>query len=376
MTDPSAPLRDLVTLGLDIPWPDPDAERAARDHRLERAPGRPVTPWGSLAATAEWLAGVQGVFPPRPPADPRVVVVTSRHLSHADGRTLDDHLTAATALLDGTSALQQLASGHGVRVEVVDGGEVGDIAVEDAGLTTSVVDGVDHGATLTDSMIDDGADLLVLTAVSAGGSTTAATLIAVLTTTEPALVAGRGTGLDDAGWAVKTAAIRDARRRGQDARHDTDALLGAVGGRDIAILAGMVLQAANRRVPVLLDGISAVAAALVARDVSPRITRWMRLGHAGTDAGERIAVQRSGMVPLLDLELSGVGVTAGVGGLVAAQLVDTAARIADAPLSYAVPLPPQPEPEPEPVPELEPQPAPEPEPETEPDDPDESSADV
>lgn len=345
MTDPSAPLRDLATLGLDIPWPEPDAERAARVHRLPAAPGRPASPYGALAATAEWLAGVQGVFPPRPFTDPRVVVVTSRHLGATDGRTLDDHATAATALADGTTPLQRLAPGRGVGVEIVDAGEIGDVAVEDAGLTTSAVAGVDLGATLADRLVDDGADLLVLTALSPGGSTAAAALISVLTSTEPVLAAGRGSGLDDVGWAAKTAAIRDARRRGQDVRHDTDALLGAVGGRDVAILAGLALQAAIRQVPVLLDGVTAVAAALVARDVAPRITRWLRVAHAGTDQAERLAVQRSGLVPMLDLELSGVGVTAGLGGLLAVQLVDTAARLADAPLSYAKPTP---EPDPEP----------------------------
>lgn len=349
MTDPTAPLRDLETLGLDIPWPEPDAERAAREHRLAVAPGRPASPYGTLATTAEWLAGVQGVFPPRPLASPRVVVVTGRHLGATDGRTLDDHAVAAAALTGGTTPLHRLAAARGAQVEVVDAGEIGDVAVEDAGLTTSVVAGVDLGATLADRLVDDGADLLVLTALSPGGSTAAAALISVLAAAEPVLVAGRGSGLDDVGWAVKTAAIRDARRRGQEVRHDTDALLGAVGGRDIAILAGLVLQAAIRQVPVLLDGVAAVAAALVARDISPRITRWIRLAHAGTDDAERLAVQRSGLVPMLDLELSGVGVTAGLGGLLAVQLVDTAARLADAPLSYAAPTP-----EPEPEPETEP----------------------
>ena len=344
MTDPSAPLRDLATLALDVPWPDPDAERAAREHRLDRSPGRPVSPFGALARAGEWLAGVQGVFPPRPPRDARVVVVTAVHLGADDGRSMDTHAVAAAALREGTTPVQRLAPQHGATVEVVDAGEIGDVAHEDAGLVTSVVDGVDHGATLVDRMVDDGADLLVLTALSPGGSTAAAALVAVLTTAEPVLVAGRGSGLDDAGWAVKTSAVRDARRRGQEVRHETDVLLGAIGGRDVALLTGMMLQASIRRVPVLLDGVAAVTAAVVARDVSPRITRWIRLAHAGTDLAERHAVERTGLVPLLDLDLTGVGVTAGLGGLLAVPLLDAAARLADGPLTYA---PPPPEPEPD-----------------------------
>lgn len=337
MTDPAAPLRDLAGLGADVPWPDPDAERAAREHTLPLDPGRPRTPYGRLATTAGWLAGVQGRFPPRPPADPRLVVVTARHTGAPGARSLDDDAAAAAALADRTLPALRLADVAGIRVEVVDAGEVGDITVEDAGLTTQIVDGVDAGARLADRMVDEGADLLVLTEVSPGASTAAAAVIAVLTNAEPVLVSGRGSGLDDAGWAVKTAAIRDARRRGEQVRLETEALVAAVGGRDLALLAGLLLGASVRRTPVLVDGVSAVAASLVARDVAARITRWFRLASAGTDLAEQYAVTRMGLAPLADLGLSGVGVTAGVGGVLAVEHVRTAARLADGPLSLGRP---------------------------------------
>jgi nicotinate-nucleotide--dimethylbenzimidazole phosphoribosyltransferase len=103
------------------------------------------------------------------------------------------------------------------------------------------------------------------------------------------------------------------------------------------MLSGLLLGAAVRRTPVLLDGVSAVAAAVVARDAAARITRWFRLADAGTDLAGRHAVTRLGLVPLLDLELSGVGVTAGVGGVLGVGHVRAAARLADAPLSLGRP---------------------------------------
>ena len=102
-----------------------------------------------------------------------------------------------------------------------------------------------------------------------GNTTPATTLVAALTDTEPVAVVGRGTGIDDAGWARKTAAIRDALYRARAVTADPVALLRVCGGADLAAMAGFCAQAAVRRTPVLLDGVVVTAAALVADRLAP-----------------------------------------------------------------------------------------------------------
>lgn len=82
-----------------------------------------------------------------------------------------------------------------------------------------------------------------------GNTTPATALIAALTDSEPVAVIGRGTGVDDAGWARKTAAIRDALFRSRAAASDPVELLRTCGGADLAAMAGFCAQAAVRRTP-------------------------------------------------------------------------------------------------------------------------------
>ena len=121
------------------------------------------------------------------------------------------------------------------------------------------------GRTLADEEVDAGADLLVPAALGVGASTPASVLVAALTGAEPVATIGRGSGIDDAGWMRKAAAVRDALRRARPHQRDPLALLRVAGGADLAALAGFCLQAAARRTPVLLDGLVVGAAALVGR---------------------------------------------------------------------------------------------------------------
>lgn len=330
------PLLDLFTLAGQVGWPDSDAERAARAHRLEPAPGRPAGPFGQLTGNAQWLAGVTGRWPPGPPLHPHLVIVTATHagMGHT---TLDDPVAVAAQLTAGRLPIFELATQHGIAVQVVDAGENGAIDSEAAAMTTDVLAAVDAGARLVDQLVDQGVDLLIVTNAAAGASTAAAAVISVLTRAEPTAVAGRGTGVDDAGWAATTAAIRDARRLAMAHRDDVVALLAQTGGLDLAQLMAMMLRAAGRATPVILDGVSAAAAALLAREATPRIIRWLRLAHRSTEPAEQLAAEHLGLVAMCDLQLTGVGISAGIGGVLAVDMIRAAALVARSDLSISQP---------------------------------------
>ncbi|SHT76300.1 nicotinate-nucleotide--dimethylbenzimidazole phosphoribosyltransferase [Mycobacteroides abscessus subsp. abscessus] len=169
--------------------------------------------------------------------------------------------------------------------------------------------------------MDGGADLLIAGDMGIGNTTPATVLVAALTGSEPVAVVGRGTGVDDAGWMRKTAAVRDALRRTKDVRTDPVALLGVAGGADLAAMTGFLAQAAVRRTPVLLDGLVVTSAALVAEQLAPGARQWWLAGHRSTEPAHSLALQRLRLDPVLDLQMR---LGEGSGALVALPVLQAA----------------------------------------------------
>ena len=299
--------------------PDPDAERAARSRQqtLTKPPGS----LGRLEELSVWVAACQGACPPRQFARARVVVFAGDHGVTASGvSAFPSEVTAQmVANFDaGGAAINVLAelAGAGVRVAdiavdaepanaVIGAHKVrrgsGNIAVADALSSDEALAAVQAGRTIADEEVDGGADLLIAGDMGIGNTTPATTLIAALTGSEPVAVVGRGTGIDDEGWARKTSAIRDALYRARGVIADPLGLLRVCGGADLAAMAGFLAQAAVRRTPVLLDGVVVAAAALVADEMAPGARAWWQAGHRSTEPAHALALQRLDLEPILDL---------------------------------------------------------------------------
>ncbi|MGY2060494.1 nicotinate-nucleotide--dimethylbenzimidazole phosphoribosyltransferase, partial [Nocardia gipuzkoensis] len=188
-------------------------------------------------------------------------------------------------------------SGHKVRRSS------GSIDREDALGEGQVNAALAAGRAIADEEIDGGADLLIAGDMGIGNTTPATVLIASLTDTEPVLAVGRGTGVDDAGWMRKTAAVRDAMWRARPHLKDPVALLRVAGGADLAAAAGYLAQAAARRTPVILDGVVITAAALLAEMLAPGAKDWWLPGHRSTEPAHQMALTKLGLEPLLDLDM-------------------------------------------------------------------------
>jgi nicotinate-nucleotide--dimethylbenzimidazole phosphoribosyltransferase len=179
----------------------------------------------------------------------------------------------------------------------------GDITVQDALTDAETVDAIAAGRAIADEEVDAGADLLIAGDMGIGNTTPAAVLVAALTNAEPVAVVGFGTGIDDAAWARKTAAVRDALFRSRLVLPDAVGLLRCCGGADLAAMAGFCAQAAVRRTPLLLDGMAVTAAALVAERLAPGARRWWRAGHRSTEPGHGLALAALELEPILDLRM-------------------------------------------------------------------------
>jgi nicotinate-nucleotide--dimethylbenzimidazole phosphoribosyltransferase len=136
-------------------------------------------------------------------------------------------------------------------------------------------------------------------------------------------VTGRGTGVDEATWRHKVDVVRRALRLHRPDPADPLGVLAAVGGLEHAAIAGLVLGAAARRVPVVLDGVIAGSAALVAVALAPSCADACVAGHRSVEPGHAVALQRLGLVPLVDLQLR---LGEGTGALLALPLVQSAVR--------------------------------------------------
>ncbi|MCV7281471.1 nicotinate-nucleotide--dimethylbenzimidazole phosphoribosyltransferase [Mycolicibacterium flavescens] len=301
--------------------PDAAAADAARARQARLT--KPAGSLGRLEDLSVWVASCQGVCPPRRLQRARVVVFAADHGVAAAGVSAypPDVTAQMVANIDaGGAAINVLAEVAGATVRVLDVGVdvqtphspaigahkvrrgSGNIAVEDALSEAELDAAIATGRRIADEEVDSGADLLIAGDMGIGNTTAATTLVAALADCEPVAVVGRGTGVDDAGWARKTAAIRDALFR---CRGTTDpvTLLRKAGGADLAAMAGFCAQAAVRRTPLLLDGLVVTAAALAAERMAPGARLWWQAGHRSTEPAHAVALDRLGLDPILDLQM-------------------------------------------------------------------------
>lgn len=329
-----------------IDRPDIGVRRDAEAHRERRIV--PPGALGRLDDLGEWLASAQSAVPVRPIEQPRVVLFAGDHGIAELGvsaRAAGTAVVLARGVLEGGRPVSVLARRLGVPVRVVDMAlecapvslpedvvrhrvrrGSGRIDIEDALSAQEAEAAFRAGMAVADEEADSGTDLVVLGDVSVGGTTVAGVLVAALCGTDASVVTGRGgQAIDDLTWMRKCAAIRDALRRARPVLGDPLQLLATVGGADLAAMTGFLLQAAVRKMPVLLDGVVTAACALVAQRVAFRAPDWWLAAHASGEPGQDKALDRMALEPILSQKVT---VGEGTGALLALPLVQAAAALA------------------------------------------------
>jgi nicotinate-nucleotide--dimethylbenzimidazole phosphoribosyltransferase len=200
----------------------------------------------------------------------------------------------------GGAAVSVLARQAGAEVRVVDAGvgnPTGNIAVGPAMTRDEAAALVEQGRALARELSEFG--VIALGEMGIANSTVASALAAALVPADPQDVCGRGTGLDDAGVAHKVAVVR--RALAANTWYDPLGALAALGGRELALLAGVALGA-DRQV-VLLDGFISSTAALAAARIEPGAVAKMVASHRSPEPGHALVLGALGLEPLLDLGL-------------------------------------------------------------------------
>jgi nicotinate-nucleotide--dimethylbenzimidazole phosphoribosyltransferase len=134
-------------------------------------------------------------------------------------------------------------------------------------------------------------------------STAATAVLSAITEIAPSELAGRGTGLDEAGVRHKVAIIERALKLHRASLRTGESILGAVGGFEIAAMAGACLAGAALRLPVMVDGFIATAAAAAAEKIRPGLFEYLFFSHRSAEGGHSRALERLGVRPILDLDM-------------------------------------------------------------------------
>jgi nicotinate-nucleotide--dimethylbenzimidazole phosphoribosyltransferase len=177
------------------------------------------------------------------------------------------------------------------------------------------------GEAIAEDEIAAGADLLIIGDMGIGNTTPAAALVAGTFGLPAGEVVGRGTGVDDDRLRHKTQVIATALDRIGERAEDPFQRLAALGSADIAAGVGFLRAAARNGVPVLLDGVVSVAEACVAEDLEPGVVAWCAAGHRSTEPAQRLALEKLGLEPILDL---GLRLGEGTGALTALPVLRSA----------------------------------------------------
>ncbi|WP_352396546.1 nicotinate-nucleotide--dimethylbenzimidazole phosphoribosyltransferase [Kineosporia sp. NBRC 101677] len=341
---------------------DPQALEAARDRQARLT--KPAGALGVLEDVSIRLSGLAGTCPPPDPSPAAVAVFAADHGVHAQGVSpWPQEVTAQMVanFLAGGAAVNVLARQTGATVVVVDAGVVtplpipdgalvadarnltpeqprlleravrrgsDDISVRPAMTREQAVQGLASGIEIAGQLAEAGHRCLVAGDMGIANTTASAALIAAFTGTDPADVTGRGTGIDDEAHRHKIGVVRVAlaRRTAENETHPQDPIdiLASVGGLEHAQIAGFVLGAAAHRVPIVLDGVIAGAAALVAVALAPAAVDACLAGHRSAEPGHAVALGHLGLTPLVDLELR---LGEGSGAVLALPLVRSAVAV-------------------------------------------------
>jgi nicotinate-nucleotide--dimethylbenzimidazole phosphoribosyltransferase len=347
-------VEDKITeLAAAIARADPRAAAAARERQEQLA--KPAGSLGRLDEIGVRLAGIARRCPPPVPQRVGVIIAAGDHgvLAQAGSPWPKDVTAALVArCCSGQAAVNALATVVGAEVTVLDVGVAGDLPAHPRLRHAKIRPGTDDcsqrpamgrqeaarailaGAGVAGELIASGVDLLVTGDLGIAHTLPAACLIAAFTGRGAHEVAGRGTGIDDATREFTVTVVEKALRLHAPDPADPIGVVAALGGLEHAALAGMILAGAAAGVPVILDGVNANAAALLAQAIAPRCIEYLFAGHRCVEPGASVALDYLGLEPVVD---AGMRLGEGTGALLAVPIIRCGAAVLDgmAPLDEA-----------------------------------------
>ncbi|MFI1970941.1 nicotinate-nucleotide--dimethylbenzimidazole phosphoribosyltransferase [Streptomyces cinnamoneus] len=321
-----------------------DAKALGEAWERQKRMTKPSGALGMLEIISAQLCGLSRKCPPPIPEPAAVAIFAGDHGVHHQGVTAwPQEVTSQMVanFLGGGAVCNAFAKQVGAEVCVVDVGVASELPSTPGLLPRKIRPGtsdfttgpamsreealraVEVGIETARDLVTAGNKALLTGEMGIANTTVSAALIAVFTGADPAEITGRGTGINDEMHARKIDVVRRALELHRPDPEDPIGVLAAVGGLEHAALVGLILGGASLRTPVILDGVSAGAAALVARAIAPEALAACIAGHRSAEPGHVAALTKLGLRPLVDLDLR---LGEGTGALLALPVVQSAAR--------------------------------------------------
>ena len=297
-------------------------------------------PQGSLGRLEEAIAKLVAIqHKERPQLEKkRILIFASDHGVEKEGVSLyPREVTKAMVLnfLNGGATINALARQIDAEVKVIDVGVDADFAKHDCLVQAKVGRGtknfkvepamtleelnqsLDVGWRMVQEAKEDQVDILAIGEMGIGNTTAASAVIAACLHVQPALVTGRGTGVNQAGLQHKIEVIEESIQKHAPHLDQPLGVVQYVGGFEIAAMTGAILACAHFALPVVLDGVVVAAAALAALQLNPAISDYIFVGHESEERGHRFVLERFDQQPLLRLsmklgEASGAALAIGI----------------------------------------------------------------
>ncbi len=306
---------------------------------------KPAGALGFLEDLSCQFSAISKEFPPAVPKSPVVCVFASDHGVLEEGITPwpQEVTTQMVAnFLAGGAAINAIAKQVGAKVSVIDIGVAGDTSKLAGVIDKKIRAGTDNlarrpamsvseaemaiqaGFDVAMSMIDSGSDILVIGDMGIGNTTPSAALISWFTKSGVEETTGRGTGIDDDRMLLKIKAIKAAHQRlANEKVSDPVQVLASIGGLEIAGMVGLILAGSFRRIPIVLDGVIADAAAVVSYQLNNRVKDFLFAGHLSQEPGARKSLDYLGLKPILTLDLR---LGEGTGACLSVPIIQSAVR--------------------------------------------------
>jgi len=326
---------------------DIDAQGRARAAARADSLLMPRRALGRLLTLGEKVAGITG-FDGMDLSRKVIVVMAGDHGVTAEGvSAYPSEVTGqmVRGFAAGVAGINVLGRHAGIEVRVVDMGcraDLSDLVAAGALIDAKVGPGtanmrrgpamtreqavqcIERGAAIARTLAMEGVRMLG-TGDMGIGNTTPSTAIAALATGLPvAGLTGRGTGIDDAGLAHKIQVIVESIAASSPDPNDPIDILSKVGGFEIGGIAGLVLGAAQSRIPVVIDGVISTAGAMIAWLIEPRLTEYIFAAHRSVEQAQAAMLARMGLDPILDL---GMRLGEGTGCALAMPIIEAGAKV-------------------------------------------------
>jgi nicotinate-nucleotide--dimethylbenzimidazole phosphoribosyltransferase len=304
---------------------------------------KPTGSLGRLEELSVKLAGIQGKASPQIDKKAMITMAGDHGVLAENIGNWPQEVTAQMVenFLNGGAGINVLARQVGARIVFVDMGVASDLkphsqlTVRKIGFGTAnicrgpamtaeqAVKAVEAGIEIVETEADKGLDIVGTGDMGIGNTTASAAICSVITGRPASEVTGRGTGLSDEQLAHKIGVIEKALAVNKPEASQPLDVLAKLGGFEIGGLAGVILGAAARRVPVVIDGFISGAAALIAASLAPQVKDYLIAGHVSAESGHPAMLEYLGLKPLLDL---GLRLGEGTGAALGMFIAEAAAR--------------------------------------------------